>query len=272
MALGALTTSLLNNSATFLLLTVIYGSLFQVGGLFLSFQWDTLLIETGFLMVFYARFPIIQREGDISGVQVFARELLRWLFFRITFGSGAVKLLSGCPTWWNLSALQYHYESQCLPTPLSWYFHNLPADFHRLSVAVMYFILLFQPPLSFVPCRPLQEFVFCGQLLLQVLIGVSGNYNFFNLLFIAMYCLPSSFSLLDDSSLYKAGRLLRFLEIPVLDELSVEKNSRAWVAVLVSVTQIVYSAAVVYVWLTPTLVLQGALPFTLEDLKSTVRS
>jgi hypothetical protein len=167
-------------------MTAIYASHYQVGGIFLSFQWDVLLIETGFLMVFYARYPLIQGLADVSPAQIFARELLRWLFFRITFGSGVVKLLSGCPTWWNLSALFYHYESQCLPSPFSWYFHNLPADFHRLSVVVLYFVLLFQPPLVFLPYRPVQEFVFVGQFLLQLLISVSGNFNFFNLLFIAM--------------------------------------------------------------------------------------
>mmetsp|Transcript_19269 Transcript_19269/g.35355 ORF Transcript_19269/g.35355 Transcript_19269/m.35355 type:complete len:534 (+) Transcript_19269:1676-3277(+) len=213
-------------------------------------------------MVFYARFPFIQGLTDITFVQIFARELLRWLFFRITFGSGAVKLLSGCPTWWNLSALQYHYESQCLPSPLSWYFHNLPADFHRLSVAVMYFILLFLPPLSFLPLRPVQEFVFLGQLGLQVLITISGNYNFFNFLFVAV-----SFSLLDDSSLHKASWLLKLFGIPVLEDDEVENHSKWWGVPLAA-----YTCAVFYMWFPPSLVLQGSLPFTLEDLKATLDS
>ena len=47
--------------------------------------------------------------------------LLRWLLFRFMFMSGVVKLLSGDPNWWNLSALSYHFLTQPLPTPLAWY-------------------------------------------------------------------------------------------------------------------------------------------------------
>ena len=52
--------------------------------------------------------------------------LLRWLLFRFMFMSGVVKLLSGDPNWWNLSALSYHFLTQPLPTPLAWYAAHLP--------------------------------------------------------------------------------------------------------------------------------------------------
>lgn len=38
--------------------------------------------------------------------------LVKWLAFRLMFCSGVVKLSSRCPTWWGLTALDWHYESQ----------------------------------------------------------------------------------------------------------------------------------------------------------------
>ena len=46
--------------------------------------------------------------------------LVRWLLFRMMFSSGVVKLTGGDGAWWGLTAMPTHYESQCLPTQLSW--------------------------------------------------------------------------------------------------------------------------------------------------------
>ena len=52
--------------------------------------------------------------------------LFRWLLFRLMFLSGAVKLLSGDPTWHSLTALTVHFQTQPIPTPVAWYVHQLP--------------------------------------------------------------------------------------------------------------------------------------------------
>ena len=102
------------------ILFVLYLSLVAAGQAFLSFQWDYLLLETGFLAIFLT--PVFARVW-----------LFRWLLFRLMFLSGAVKLLSHDPAWRNLTALRYHYETQPLPTPLAWYVHQLPGWFHAFS-------------------------------------------------------------------------------------------------------------------------------------------
>ena len=91
------------------LLYALYLSLFYAGQTFMSFQWDTFLLEAGFvaLLLSFATTPGIW--------------LSRWLLFRFMFMSGVVKLASGDPNWWNLSALSYHFLTQPLPTPLAWY-------------------------------------------------------------------------------------------------------------------------------------------------------
>ena len=102
-----------------------YLSLVTVGQAFLSFQWDVLLLEAGFLAIFFA--PLQLRETFTRASQPSAAFLwlLRWLLFRLMFASGFVKLASD-EVWRNLTALNVHYETQPLPTSLGWYVHQLP--------------------------------------------------------------------------------------------------------------------------------------------------
>uniref|UniRef100_V5GJR1 Lipase maturation factor n=1 Tax=Ixodes ricinus TaxID=34613 RepID=V5GJR1_IXORI len=95
--------------------------------------------------------------------------------------------------------LNVHFESQCIPTPLAWYFHHLPEWFLRLGVVFTYVVEIAVPFLFFMPVRSLRIFSFYCQVLLQLLILVTGNYNFFNLLTLAL-CL----SLVDDEYLLNA--------------------------------------------------------------------
>ncbi|CAL8296602.1 unnamed protein product [Boreogadus saida] len=184
----------LRDSLVFFVLWLLYLSLYQVGQVFLYFQWDNLLLETGFLCVLVAPLclvrggPRVERQHDRVTFW-----LLRWLLFRLMFASGVVKLTSRCPTWWGLTALTYHYETQCLPTSLAWFAHQLPVWWQKLSVVGTFVIEIPVPFLFFSPLRRLRLGAFYLQLLLQVLIILSGNYNFFNLLTLAL-CL----SLLDD--------------------------------------------------------------------------
>jgi predicted DCC family thiol-disulfide oxidoreductase YuxK len=166
-----------------LLLYLAYLSLVTAGQDFMSFQWDILLLETGFLAIF------------LVGSSSVTLWLFRWLLFRLIFLSGAVKLLSGDPTWRNLTALDFHFETQPLPTVVGWYFHQLPAWFHRISVLAMFAIELGAPFLILAP-RRLRFLSAASIVFLQVLILLTGNYAFFNLLAISLCLL-----LLDDAVL-----------------------------------------------------------------------
>ena len=76
-------------------------------------------------------------SGD-APASVIVVVLYRWLLFRLMFSSGAVKLLSGDPTWRDLTALEYHYWTQPLPSPLSWLVHQAHPGIHKLSCAIMF--------------------------------------------------------------------------------------------------------------------------------------
>lgn len=164
------------------LLYVLYLSLCSVGQDFLSFQWDMLLLEAGFLAIFLGS----------SRMVVW---LFRLLLFRLMFSSGAVKLLSGDPAWRSLRALQFHYFTQPIPTPLAWYFEQLPVWFHKYSTVGVFVIELAVPFLVFMP-RRVRMFGAACLISLQVLILTTGNYAFFNWLSIAL-CL----FLFDDAAL-----------------------------------------------------------------------
>ncbi|CAD7676977.1 unnamed protein product [Nyctereutes procyonoides] len=204
LALGALLLRPLRNLFVYLLLWAAYLSACQVGQVFLYFQWDSLLLETGFLAVLVAplRQPPRRKQtpqGGLAGAsphEALPFWLVRWLLFRLMFASGVVKLTSRCPAWWGLTALTYHYETQCLPTPASWFAHHLPVWLHKLSVVATFLIEIAVPPLFFAPMRRLRLAAFCSQVLLQVLIIVTGNYNFFNLLTLVL-----TTALLDDGNL-----------------------------------------------------------------------
>jgi hypothetical protein len=150
------------------LLFVLYLSLLYGGQDFMSYQWDTYLLESGFLglLLSYSTRPAVW--------------LLRWLLFRFMFMSGMVKLLSGDPNWWGLSALAYHFFTQPLPTPIAWYAAQLPLGLLRFATGTMLVIELVLPFLIFCP-RRLRFAAGLGFLLLQSLILLTGNYNWFNL-------------------------------------------------------------------------------------------
>ena len=126
------------------LLWLFYLSLVVGGQDFLGFQWDSLLLEAGLLAVLLAPWGIwLGRARDDPWA--FTIWLVRWLVFRLMFLSGVVKLASQDPAWSKWKALEYHYQTQPLPTWTSWYIHQMPPWFHGLSVGLMFFAELVAP-------------------------------------------------------------------------------------------------------------------------------
>lgn len=177
---------------------ILYISFLSTGADFMSFQWDILLLEAGILAALWAPWamaspPLQNTKGADGPPSLILLWLLRWLLFRLMFMSGMCKLLSGDEAWSSLTALAYHYETQPLPTPLAWFCNLLPLWFHQLSCLLMFGIEIFCPFLIF--GNKLSRRIAFGALAgLQVLILLSGNYTFFNLLSIIL-----CFTLIEDS-------------------------------------------------------------------------
>ncbi len=199
-------------------LWVLYLSLVTIGQVFLSFQWDVLLLETGFLAIFISSLRIKDNINANSSYHSLYIWLLRWLLFRLMFASGYVKLVSD-EVWRNLTALNFHYETQPLPTLFGWYIHQLPEWFHKASTFFMFGVELVIPFLVFAPrrLRTLGSFILIG---LQLSIILTGNYCFFNLLTILL-CL-----LLIDDITWKKLIPKRFIHTrPIIDK-SLRTTSR----------------------------------------------
>ena len=163
------------------LLFIAYLSLFHAGQMFMTFQWDTLLLEAGFLAIFLTAGP--------SHLVIF---LYHWLLFRLRFMSGVSKLVSDDPAWANLTTLNYYFETQPLPHAGAWYFHQLPDWLLQAGVVFAFFTELVVPFFIFLP-RKFRIFAAVITIIMQLLIIATSNHNWINILTIAL-CL----FLLDD--------------------------------------------------------------------------
>jgi len=178
-----------------------YLSVTIVGQTFLSFQWDILLIETGFLSIFIAPSNLWPWPGSMPPSPTKpALFLLKFLLFKLMLMSGVVKLTSGDDSWWNLTALDYHYWSQPLPTVFAWYADKSAEWFKQFSVAFCLVVEIIVPFFIWAPRR--LRLIAAGLLMfLQIAIAITGNYCFFNLLTIALCLL-----LIDDASVAVSPR------------------------------------------------------------------
>lgn len=153
------------------LLWALYLSIVNVGQRFYSFGWESLLLEAGFLAMFLGN----ARTQPPFLVLI----LFRWLALRLELGAGLIKL-RGDTCWRDLTCMYYHHETQPMPNPLSWYFHHLPPQLHRLEVGGNYVAQLVAPFLLLLP----QPAAGVGALMMlgtQAYLMASGNYSWLNL-------------------------------------------------------------------------------------------
>jgi len=176
---------------------VLYLSFATIGRDFLHFQWDNLLIESLFFALFVAPAGWRLANGAPPGrLGVF---LMLWLVLRVHLESGAAKLLSGDPTWRDLTAMASYYETAPLPTWLAWYFHQLPLWVHQAASGYTLVVELLVPLLLWAGYR-VRLVVFLVLATLQVGVILTANYTFFNYLTIVL-CL----FVLDDRHLPGRG-------------------------------------------------------------------
>jgi hypothetical protein len=160
-------------------LWLIYLSLVNVGQTFYGFGWEVMLAETGFLAIFLG-------SADTRAPVVMIW-LIVWLLFRNMFGAGMIKMRAD-PCWRDLTCLDYHYETQPLPNPLSWYLHHAPAWTHKLGVLFNHFVELPLPWFYFAPA-PLCYWAGGLTVVFQLSLIVSGNLSWLNYITIVL-CIP----------------------------------------------------------------------------------
>ena len=166
----------LAHMAVWALLWVLYLSIANVGQLWYSFGWESLLCETGFFAVFLG--------PSTAAPPLLVLLALRWLLFRLEFGAGLIKI-RGDRCWRDLSCLYYHHETQPMPNPLSWYFHHLPKPLHKVEVATNHVTQLVVPFLFFMP-QPVAGTAAIVVIVTQSWLLLSGNFSWLNTLTIVI--------------------------------------------------------------------------------------
>ena len=165
------------------LMWLLYLSFVNVGQTFYGFGWETLLLETGFLAIFLG--------GWSTAPSLWLMWLYRWLLFRVMFGAGLIKI-RGDSCWRDLTCLNYYFETQPIPNPLSWYFHWLPEAVHKGGVAFNHFAELVVPFGYFAP-QPVAAIAGLITVAFQGVLIASGNLSWLNWLTVVL-CIPT----LDD--------------------------------------------------------------------------
>ena len=181
---------------------------------FSYYQSDGMLLEAGFLALFFAPpglRPGLGRGDAPSRASLF---LMRWEWFRIYFESGVVKLQSGDRSWRNFTAMDDYYQNGPLPTWIGWYVQHFPHWFHAASVFATFAIELVLVWMMFLP-RRFRIVCFCILTPFQVGIILTANYAFLN--YIVLFL---GFLLLDDRFVewIVPVRIRSFVETPAAQE------------------------------------------------------
>lgn len=201
--------------AVWILLWAIYMSFINVGQTFYGFGWESLLLEAGFLAIFLGPANV---EAPVVVMWMY-----RWLIFRVMFGAGLIKL-RGDQCWRDLTCMDYHYLTQPVPNPWSWYWHQLPSWFQKCSVFSTHIVELIVPFFVFLPA----PICYVGGILIigfQAMLIISGNLSWLNWITIAV-CIPC----FDDAFF----QYFMFLQMP-----EVETSSRLFMGVLVALSTVV---------------------------------
>jgi len=159
---------------------------------FASYQSDGMLLEAGFLCLFFAPDGFRPGLGRASPPSRASLYLLRWEWFCIYFGSGVAKIGSGDPTWRNFTAMDDYYQNCPLPTWIGWYVGHLPHWFHASAVFYTLAIELVLCWMIFLP-RRFRIALFFIVFPFESSIILTANYAFLNYIVFSL-----GFLLLDD--------------------------------------------------------------------------
>lgn len=185
------------NLPSMLAIWFLYGSFERVGQTWFAFGWDIQIQETALLCAFLVH-PWDPRPLAAPAPPVTPIALLRWLAFRIYLGAGLIKLRgAACWSLHELTCLDYHFETQPLPNPVSPLFHHMPHWMHAAGVLGNHVVEVVLPWFAFGP-RPLRLVAGCAMIAFQATLVASGNLAFLNWL-----TLVPLLALLDDDFLHR---------------------------------------------------------------------
>ena len=162
----------------FLAMWAMYFSIVSIGQRFYGFGWESLLLEAGFLIGFLGSHEVAPALPMIL--------LLRWFVIRVEFGAGMIKM-RGDSSWRDLTAMDYHHQTQPMPNPASRLAHLMPGWWHKGETLGSHIVQLAAPWLLFAP-QPIASFAASAIIITQLALVISGNYAWLNWATILLAC------------------------------------------------------------------------------------
>lgn len=160
----------------FLAMWGLYLSIVSIGQRFYGFGWEMMLLEAGFVAGFLGSNAV----APPAPILLF----LCWMVFRVEFGAGMIKW-RGDPQWRDLTAMDFHHQTQPMPGPLSRWAHLRPGWWHKGETAANFAVQLGAPFLLFLP-QPIATFGALAIIVSQFALVVTGNYAWLNWLTIIL--------------------------------------------------------------------------------------
>ena len=226
---------------------------------FSGYQSDGMLLEAGFIAMFFAPAGFRPGWGEESRPSRASLFLLVWECFRIYFESGVAKIMGGDPQWRNFTALDEYYQNGPLPTWIGWDMQHMPHWFHAATAFVT---LALELGLAWMMFLPRRMRIFCFFIVTPWQIGIilSANYTFLNYLVLVLgillvddqFLLPYFLRFMKTS--YHATKEAKPFPAPAAEE-KWQKRLRAQVSALrlavtaVMLTWIFYATLAQMVWM-----------------------
>jgi hypothetical protein len=159
---------------------------------FSGYQSDGMLLEAGFIALFFAPAGFRPGFGSPSPPSRASLFLLQWEWFRIYFESGVAKIAGGDPEWRHFTAMDEYYQNGPLPTWIGWYVQHLP---HWLHASTAFATLALELVLVWMLFLPRRWRIVCFLIVTPWELGVilTANYTFLNYLVLTL-----GFLLVDD--------------------------------------------------------------------------
>jgi lipase maturation factor 1 len=182
---------------SFFVCFVCFLSFVGASSVFSSYQSDGMLLEAGFLALFFAPRGLLPGWGAHDPPSRMSWFLLQWEWLRIYFESGMVKLVSGDQQWRSFTAMDEYYQNGPLPTWIGWYVEHLPHWFHAATVGGTLALELGLVFMMFFP-RRVRLILFFIVTPWEIGVILTANYAFLNYLVLSL-----GFLLLDDKFLLR---------------------------------------------------------------------
>lgn len=155
-------------------------SITSIGGDFFVIIIDLFLAEVGFLAIFSTYH--LEKHGQIPKVIGLAFQVLN---FRLWFCMGVNKFYMPLDVWTDFSFFDYYFHAQPMPSALAPLFDSSPKALKTLAHIGLFIAELIVPFFVFAG-KYLRLFAFYCFVLISVLIQISGNFGYFNILSIVI--------------------------------------------------------------------------------------